>query len=87
MEKVKVIADSKNISAVTKLCGTCNQLEFDHKPGPCTMLSKSSPKSVKNISDITEKVMEDVVNAISRIQSWNIKSKWIELKIPRLQKV
>ena len=47
MKKVKVIADSKNISAVTKLCGTCNQLEFDHKPGPCTRLSKSSLSQLK----------------------------------------
>ena len=63
MKKVKEIAESKNINGVTKVCSACHQLEFDHKPGPCTRASKSA-KPAKDISDITEKVMEDVINAI-----------------------
>ena len=63
LKKVKEIAESKNINAITKVCSACNQLDFDHKPGPCTRANKSV-KSTKDISDITEKVMEDVINAI-----------------------
>ena len=40
-DKVKQIAKSKDVQAVNKVCTVCDQLEFDHKPGPCTRANKT----------------------------------------------
>ena len=64
--KVKQIAKSKDVKAVNKVCSVCEQLEFDHKPGPCTRSNKAEKAkySAAQIAEIKEHVMSDVVQAI-----------------------
>ena len=65
-DKVKQIAKSKDVQSVNKVCAVCDQLEFDHKPGPCTRANKTenSKYSAAQIAEIKEHVMNDVVQAI-----------------------
>ena len=64
--KVKQIAKSKDVQDVNKVFPVCDQLEFDHKPGPCTRANKveNSKYSADQIAEIKEHVMNDVVQAI-----------------------
>ena len=41
-KKVKEIAKSREVQRASEVCGSCNQLEFDHKTGSCTRLGKSA---------------------------------------------
>ena len=65
-KKIKEFAANKDVEAAVRLCTTCNQLQFDHKSGPCTRSEKT--ESVKYSSEeISERIIainKDVVSAI-----------------------
>ena len=35
-QKIKDFAINKDVRGAIKIFDTCSELEFDHKPGPCT---------------------------------------------------
>ena len=65
-KKVKEIAKSRDVQAVTNVCSSCKQLEFDHKSGSCTRLSKTttSQYTIEECKEISKEIMKDVVEAI-----------------------
>ena len=55
-KKVKEIAKSQELHRASKVCRSCNQLEFDHRAGSCTRLGKSAttkytPEEIEEISN------------------------------------
>ena len=65
-KKVKEIARSRNVQTSTKVCKSCNQLEFDHKPGSCMRSSAAVTTQYTSgeLEDISKDIMKDVVKAI-----------------------
>ena len=63
---MKEIAKSRDVQAVTNVCASCKQLEFDHKSGSCTRLSKTmtSQYTIEECKEISKEIMKDVVEAI-----------------------
>ena len=65
-QKVKEFALNHDVSGAVRLCGTCSQLEFDHKPGPCTRTEKIDivKYSSDEINEIVTAINQDVVKQI-----------------------
>ena len=65
-KKIKEFAANKDVEAAVRLCTTCNQLQFDHKSGPCTRSEKteSVKYSSEEISYIIIAINKDVVSSI-----------------------
>ena len=40
-KKIELLAKSKDVKSVSKVCESCSQLEFDHRPGACTRSANS----------------------------------------------
>ena len=63
--KVKDYAELKDVQTAVQICGACGQLNFQHKPGPCTRLDKAENKySDSEISEIVAAINRDVVTKI-----------------------
>ena len=65
-QKVKEFASNHDVSGAVRLCGTCSQLEFDHKPGPCTRTEKTDivKYSSDEINEIVTAINQDAVKQI-----------------------
>ena len=65
-KKVKELAKSQELHRASKVCRSCNQLEFDHRAGSCTRLGKSATTKYtpEEIDEISNEIMKDVLEAI-----------------------
>ena len=65
-KKVKEIAKSREVQRAVTVCGSCNQLEFDHRSGSCTRLGKSATTKYtpEEIEEISKEIVKDVLEAI-----------------------
>ena len=65
-QRVKKYAADKDVEAAVRLCETCGQLQFAHKPGPCTRSDKDDAIKYKSeqIQDISVAINRDIVNQI-----------------------
>ena len=66
-KKVELLAKTKDVQSVHKICGTCSQLEFEHRPGVCTRSVNTEnidKYNAEEIAEIVSYVSQDVVNAI-----------------------
>ena len=66
-KKVELLAKAKDMQSVHKICETCTQLEFDHRPGMCTRsvtADKVEKYSAGEISEIVSGISKDVVDTI-----------------------
>ena len=66
-KKVESLAKTKDVQSIHKICESCCQLEFDHRPGVCTRsftADKLEKYSAEQISEIVSGISQDVVNSI-----------------------
>ena len=65
-QKINEFALNHDVSGAVRLCGTCSQLQFDHKPGPCTRTEKTDivKYSSDEIDEIVTAINQDVVKQI-----------------------
>ena len=64
-QKIRSLAEKKDFQLVNKICETCSQLLFNHKPGVCTRsVSAETEYTAEQISEIVSGLSEDVVNTI-----------------------
>ena len=65
MKRVKEFAINKNVGNALKLCDTCKELEFSHKPGPCTRSEKSESKiTTEQLAEIRQEINRDIIAEI-----------------------
>ena len=65
-KKIELLAKSKDVKSVSKVCESCSQLEFDHRPGACTRSANSDKEKYtpEQIAEIVAGVSQDVLDAI-----------------------
>ena len=62
-EKVKLLAETKNVQSVNDICQACSQLMFGHNPGICTRsVADNSPNyTADQVTEIVNGISKDVV--------------------------
>ena len=59
-QKIRSLAEKKNVQLVNKICDNCSQLIFDHKPGVCTRSA-----SAEKVGEYTAEQIAEIVNGLS----------------------
>ena len=66
-QKIRSLAEKKDVQLVNRICETCSQLLFNHKPGVCTRSVSAETVgeyTAEQIAEIVSGLSEDVVNTI-----------------------
>ena len=64
-ERIANYAKDKNIAGALTVCDSCGQLEFCHKPGPCTRSDQKVLKlNEEELSQVKQAINEEIIKLI-----------------------
>ena len=73
-QKIKDFAINKDVRGAIKICDTCSELEFDHKPGPCTRSTEIKKYQSEELNAIISAINNDIVTEIVNLTKLDIES-------------